>query len=158
MKNKKILIVGLGNILLSDEGLGVKVIKELEEEIVFPKEVEILDGGTGAFFLIPHFEKADLLIIVDAIKTGEKPGSVIIESLENLSKATLEKISLHEIGLTDLLKILELKGKTFEKIIIAGIEPKTFEVGTELSKEVKKNFPLLKKKILEILRDWGIKI
>ena len=155
---KKILIVGLGNVLLSDEGLGVKVVKDLEKEINFPEEVEILDGGTGAFFLLPHLEKADYLIIVDAIKAGHKPGTLLIEKLENLPQDTLEKISLHEISFPDLLRILELKGKKFEKIILAGLEPKTLDVGTELSQEVKEGLPLLKEKILSILREWGIKV
>lgn len=155
---KKILIIGLGNVLLSDEGLGVKVVKELEEEINLPEEVEILDGGTGAFFLLPYLEKADYLIIVDAIKTGNPPGTLIIENLENLPKDTLEKISLHEVSFPDLLRILALKGKKFEKIVFAGLEPKSLEVGTELSQEVKRELPLLKEKILSILREWGIKI
>ncbi len=155
---KKILIVGLGNVLLSDEGLGVKVVKDLEKEINFPEEVEILDGGTGAFFLLPHLEKADYLIIVDAIKAGHKPGTLLIENLENLPQDTLEKISLHEISFPDLLRILELKGKKFEKIILAGLEAKTLDVGTELSQEVKEGLPLLKEKILSILREWGIKV
>ncbi|MEZ0343523.1 MAG: HyaD/HybD family hydrogenase maturation endopeptidase [Caldimicrobium sp.] len=155
---KKILIIGLGNVLLSDEGLGVKVVKELEEEINLPEEVEILDGGTGAFFLLPYLEKADYLIIVDAIKTGNPPGTLIIENLENLPKDTLEKISLHEVSFPDLLRILELKGKKFEKIMLAGIEPKNLEVGTDISQEVKRNIPLLKERILSILRSWGIKV
>lgn len=158
MSKKKILLIGLGNVLLSDEGLGVKVVKDLEEELSFPEEVEVLDGGTGAFFLLPHLEKADYLIVVDAIKLGSKPGTLIIENLENLPQDTLEKISLHEVSFPDLLRILELKGKKFEKIILAGIEPKNIEVGTELSEEVKRSIPLLKEKILAILRDWRIKI
>ncbi len=154
----RILIVGLGNILLGDEGLGVKVVRELKEEFAFSEEVELLDGGTGGFFLLPHLEKAERLIIVDAVKGGNLPGTLTFEALESLPMDTLERISLHEISFPDLLKILELKGKHFEKIILAGIEPQNLEVGFELSEDVKGAIPELKKRIIDLLREWGVSL
>jgi hydrogenase maturation protease len=152
----RILILGLGNILLKDEGLGVKVVRELQEEFTFSEEVELLDGGTGAFFLLPHLEKAERLIIVDAVKRGALPGTLTFEALESLPKDTLERLSLHEISFPDLLKILELRGKKFEKIILAGIEPKNLDAGLELSEEVKRVIPELKKRIIALLKEWGV--
>ncbi len=153
---KKVLILGLGNILLGDEGLGIRALKELEEDFIFEEGTELLDGGTGAFFLLPYLEKTDYLLVIDAIKTGASPGSVIFESIEKLPQETLEKLSLHEVSLLDLLHLLEFKGKKLEKIVIAGIEPKRLEVGTSLSSEVEKSLPCLKEMVLQVLRSWGI--
>jgi len=152
----KILILGLGNVLLSDEGLGCRLIRELEEEFSFPPQVELLEGGTGAFFLLPYLEKAALLIILDAIKASQPPGTIYLEPLENLPSDTLEKISLHEVSFPDLLNILALKGKTFKKIYLAGIEPECLEVGDRLSPTVEKAIPLLKERLLLLLKEFGV--
>ncbi len=152
----KVLILGLGNILLRDEGLGVKLLQEMEKEFLFPEEVILHDGGTGAFFLLPYLFSAEKVIIIDAVKSGNPPGTILFEPLSALPRDTLEKISLHEIGLPDLLRILEFAGKNFEEIFLAGIEPKNLEVGLELSEEVKRAIPELKEKILSLLKEWGI--
>lgn len=156
MKDKKILILGLGNLLLRDEGLGVRLLQELEREFLFPEEVLLHDGGTGAFFLLPYLSEAERVIIIDAVKAGSAPGTIFFEPLSALPRDTLEKISLHEISLPDLLRILEFSGKKFEEVFLAGIEPKSLEVGLELSEEVKRAMPELKEKILSLLRKWGI--
>ncbi len=151
----KILILGLGNLLLSDEGLGVEVIKALQNYPQLPKEVKILDGGTGGLALLPELMDLDVLLVVDAISLGNEPGTIYTFEKDFLFREKLlEKISTHEISFLDILALLQLKGQWPKEIYLFGIEPKKLEVGIDLSEEVKRSIPklceLIIKKIKEI--------
>lgn len=156
VEKEKILILGIGNILLSDEGLGVKVVKFLEEFFTFPKNVELVDGGVGGFFLIPYIEKAKKLLVIDAIRGGNVPGTFYKFKNEDIPLSMLEKLSLHELSFKDIISLINLKGNLPEEIIILGLEPKILEIGDRLSMEVKKNLRKLITEILIQLKDWGI--
>lgn len=152
----KIVILGIGNVLLSDEGLGVRVIKILEDFFLFPEEVELVDGGVGGFFLIPYVEKAKKLLIVDAIKGDGPPGTFYKFKKEELPSNIVEKLSLHELSFKDILFLVSLRGKMPEEVIILGLEPKVLELGNSLSLELRKNLKRLIEEILIQLKDWGI--
>ncbi|MFN3504821.1 MAG: HyaD/HybD family hydrogenase maturation endopeptidase [Caldimicrobium sp.] len=154
--NKKILILGLGNKLLQDEGLGIKVLEKLDKSYIFSPEVNLLDGGTGAFFLLPYLEEADYLIIIDAIESSEEPGTIYFLDLSKIPENFLEKISLHEVSFQDILNVLKFKGKAFQEIYLAGIVPKSLKLGLELSKEVEEKIEELINLILLKLQEWGI--
>ncbi|MFN3406473.1 MAG: HyaD/HybD family hydrogenase maturation endopeptidase [Caldimicrobium sp.] len=153
---KKILLLALGNQLLQDEGLGVKVLERLDKLYKFPPEVSLLDGGTGSFFLLPYLEEADCLLIIDAIEASEKPGTIYFFDLNKLPESYLEKISLHEISFIDILNILKFKGKTFQEIYLVGIVPKSLNPGLELSKEVEEKIDELINLILLKLKEWDV--
>ena len=151
---KRLLVLGLGNILLSDEGLGVYALRWLEENCKLPPEVELVDGGTGGLSLLSILASVDVLIVIDAITLGKKPGTIYCFSEEILTNQNLlEKISTHEISFSDILSILHLKGEKPKRIFILGMEPKSLEVGTELSEEVKKNIPRLCQLVLEKINE-----
>ncbi|MCS7199784.1 MAG: HyaD/HybD family hydrogenase maturation endopeptidase [Caldimicrobium sp.] len=152
----KTLVVGLGNLLLKDEGFGVRVIYYLRERYMFSEEVMFLDGGTGAFFLLPYLEEADRVIFVDVVKAGGSPGEIYEGTLEEIEAFLVERISLHEIGLFDLLAILKFKGKNFREIHLIGIEPKEIAIGEELSKCLLERLPEVAKRVLQKLSEWGI--
>ncbi|MFN3920939.1 MAG: hydrogenase maturation protease [Caldimicrobium sp.] len=152
----KILLLGLGNILLRDEGLGVKVVEKLKSLYHFPKEVSLLEGETGAFYLLPYLEEAEYLLVIDAIKGENKPGTLYFLNLNEFSESLLEKISLHETNFLDLLNVLKFKGKSFREIWLAGIEPKAIDPGLDISIEVEENIEKLINLILLKLKDWGI--
>lgn len=155
-EEEKIIVLGIGNVLFSDEGLGVKVIKILEECFSFSEEVELIDGGVGGFFLIPYIERAKRLLIVDAIRGGGPPGTFYKFKNEDLPLNIAEKLSLHELSIKDILFLVSLKGKMPEEIVILGLEPKVLDLGEGLSIEIRRNLKNLIKEILIQLKDWGI--
>ncbi len=156
MPEKKIIVLGLGNILLSDEGVGVKVVQELTEKYEFPQTVEIVDGAVGAFSLLPYIESAKKLLVIDAVLGGEPPGTIYKLKDEDILHQIMEKISLHEVSFSDILNLAKLKGNYPEEIVIIGIEPKSLEMSLELSDEVKKNYNKLLNEVLVQLKTWGI--
>ncbi len=133
--NNKIVVIGVGNLLLMDEGIGVHIINKLEKHNL-PKNVEIYDGGTGGFKLIDLMHGAARVIFIDAVETGRLPGTVTTFSPEDVrSIYHNKKYSLHDTDLMDVIKMTELLD-TPPEIEIIGIQPKTINYGTTLSKEL----------------------
>jgi hydrogenase maturation protease len=137
----KILIVGIGNMLCRDEGIGVHVIEEMED-IELPSHIELLDIGTSTLDLISHLEGVKKLIAIDALKAGEAPGTIYRLRPEDLLPKEGGPIFLHEIGLLESLNMAKKMGKEIETVII-GVEPKVLDWGVELSDEVKKKIPAI---------------
>ena len=133
--NSKIVVIGIGNLLLMDEGIGVHTINELEKHDL-PESIEIYDGGTGGFKLIDLMHGADRVIFIDAVETGKAPGSVTIFSAEEVhSLYNKKKYSLHDTDLMEIIKMTELLDDP-PIIEIVGIQPKIINYGTTLSKEL----------------------
>jgi len=147
----RIVVLGLGNVLLSDEGLGVHALRWLEERTKLPPEVELIDGGTGGLSLLPILSSVDILIVIDAISLGGAPGTIYAFSDERIldQSTILEKISTHEVSFAEILSLLRLKGTLPKKIYILGMEPQSLEVGLELSGVVRQNLPRLCQLVLE---------
>lgn len=136
---QRTLVVGLGNLLLGDEGVGIHVIYELKK-LKLPQNVELIDGGTAAFDLIPLLKNADKLIVLDAVQAGGEPGTIYRFGPEAISQSSFRITSLHEITLQDVLSAAHLLNIEPETVII-GIEPKRIEYGLELSAELKQAVP-----------------
>ncbi len=133
--NSKIVVIGIGNLLLMDEGIGVHTINELEKHDL-PESIEIYDGGTGGFKLIDLMHGAARVIFIDAVETGKTPGSVTIFNAEDVhSIYNKKKYSLHDTNLMEIIKMAEILGNP-PMIEIVGIQPKTISYGTTLSKEL----------------------
>ena len=133
--NSKIVVIGIGNLLLMDEGIGVHTINELEKHDL-PGSIEIYDGGTGGFKLIDLMHGAARVIFIDAVETGKAPGSVTIFSAEEVrSIYNNKKYSLHDTDLMEIIKMTKILGNP-PMIEIVGIQPKTINYGTTLSKEL----------------------
>ena len=133
---KKTLIAGLGNILLGDEGVGVKVVEELEERYTLPADLSLLDGGTAGYALIDYIKGYDRLIIIDAVRGGKKPGTIYHLSADDIQQRRDLKLSGHQISLPDVL-LLAGKLDKLPEILLIGIEPKNMDYDLELSSEVK---------------------
>jgi hydrogenase maturation protease len=147
----KIIILGVGNLLLSDEGVGVHIANELMK-IKLPEGVSVFEGGTDGFLLLNIITGADRLIVIDALKGDAKPGSIYRFDIEEFKNPqSLFRTSIHQIGIMDVLEILKLIGKT-PKTTIIGIEPKSLEIGMELSEEVKIKIPRIIELVLEELK------
>ena len=133
--NSKIVVIGIGNLLLMDEGIGVHTINELEKHDL-PGSIEIYDGGTGGFKLIDLMQGAARVIFIDAVDTGKAPGSVTIFRAEEVhSIYNKKKYSLHDTDLMEIIKMAEMLGNP-PMIEIVGIQPKIINYGTTLSKEL----------------------
>jgi len=139
-KNKDILIVGIGNILLGDEGIGVHIIKELEK-LNLPDKVELLDIGIAIFSLILHISGRKKVIIVDAVKTSDGDvGRIYRLSIEDIKKDKNKFFSLHQIGIGNILALSQLNSKLKELVII-GVGIREIKLGTGLSSCLKEKIP-----------------
>jgi len=146
-----IVILGIGNMLLSDEGVGVHVANKLMG-IDLPKGVSVVEGGTDGFRLLNVITHADRLIVVDAIKGGAAPGSIYRFNINEVKNCpSVFKTSVHQIGILEVIKVSGLIGKTPRTTVI-GIEPKSIEMGMELSPEIRENIPRIIKLILDELK------
>jgi hydrogenase maturation protease len=105
--DKPILVLGVGNLLLKDEGVGVHVARKLME-MDLPSHVEVLEGGAGGFDLLGEIEGRKKVIVVDTAKAGKPPGTMYRMTTEDIEKAEKPRISLHEIDMTDLLNLADL--------------------------------------------------
>lgn len=133
---KKTLIAGLGNILLGDEGVGVRVIEEMEKRFTLSADLSLLDGGTAGYALIDYIKGYDRLIMIDAVRGGKKPGTIYRLSADDIQQRTDLKLSGHQISLPDVL-LLAGKLDKLPEILLIGIEPKDMDYDLELSSEVK---------------------
>ena len=146
--SKKILILGVGNELLSDEGVGVHVIKELKK-MSLPPGIEIMEGGTDGFGLIHIITDTDRLIVIDSVKGGSEPGTLYKFDIKDAPKTPdLFKTSVHQIGILEVINLSSLIGKTPETTVI-GVEPKSILTSMELTDEVKAKIPRVIELVLE---------
>jgi len=132
-------VVGVGNLLLKDEGIGVHIAHALQQ-IDIPYNVKIIDGGTS-LDLPDCLENVDKLIIIDAVKTGGQPGTIYRFHPYDMDIESEGIISLHELGLAQSLRMMRLIGNEPKETVIIGIEPKEIDWGTELSAELQQKIP-----------------
>lgn len=137
------LILGVGNLLLSDDGVGVRVIERLQATHTFPADVQLLDGGTCGLDLLHYLEGIDRLIVVDAANLGKPPGTIQRFAGEDVPAFMGLKISPHEINLPELLFSAKLTGIYPAEVVILGIQPQTLETSLELSPPVAAQVPTL---------------
>ncbi len=139
-ENNKVVIIGVGNLLLMDEGIGVHVINELEKQKL-PQNAGIYDGGTGGFKLIDLIHGVRMVIFIDAVDTCKAPGAITTFKSEDVrSIYHKKKYSLHDTDLMEVIKMTELLDNPPE-IEIVGIQPKAINYGTTLSKELTDSMP-----------------
>lgn len=145
---KKIMVLGVGNQLMTDEGLGPYVISQLQKE-TWPENVELIEGGTAGLEILHLIGGVDYLIIVDAVDAEAEAGAIFKFIPEDFSSYT-EKLgfSFHQISLFQVLQMAKVQNKLPETVIY-GLQPKSLEWGLELTSEVQKKIPILLKLIRE---------
>ncbi len=136
MTGPPVLILGLGNILLRDEGVGVRLVERLAARYEFPPEVEVLDGGTSGMELIYSIAGRDLLVVCDAVRAEAAPGTVMRIAGEDLPAFFRTKLSPHQLGLSDVLAMLRLLERVPAHVVLVGIVPEDLELGTKLSPRI----------------------
>jgi len=143
----KILIVGIGNLLCRDEGVGVHVIHEMQS-MQLPGHIELLDIGTSTMDLISYLEGVKKLIVIDAMKAGGTPGTIYKCGPEDLLPKGEGSVSLHDMGVVETLTMAKKMGMEMNTVII-GVEPKVLDWGMELSEEVKTKIPVIVEAVLK---------
>ena len=150
-------VLGIGNIILSDEGFGVHVVEYLKKNFTFPENVQLIDGGTLGVELTHFITGTQRLLIIDSIDGGTEGGKIFHLRGEEIKKHFAQKISAHEVGIQDVLTMLELSGKKIPHVELIGAQPFSLEAGTELTPQMSKLVPTFADKAIEILRSWGLK-
>ncbi|MGD9143882.1 MAG: HyaD/HybD family hydrogenase maturation endopeptidase [Dehalococcoidia bacterium] len=133
------VVIGVGNLLMKDEGIGIHVMKALQE-MPLPDNVTIIDGGTSPD-IIACTRSGDKLIIVDSARAGGEPGAIYRFQPDDLEDSAGEVLSVHELGVPQNLRLMLLSGNGPSEVIIIGIEPKEIDWGTELSPELEGKIP-----------------
>ena len=149
------LILGVGNILLGDEGIGIRVVEELANRYAFPEEVMVLDGGTAGIELLRYIEDRDLLVLIDAMRADLPPGTVFKVEDAEVPKRFMTRISPHQIGLSDLLAAGILCDRIPKRITLFGIEPERLETGIVLSPAVEGSLEKIIAAVLAELAEAG---
>lgn len=129
----KDLVLGVGNLLLSDEGIGIHAVKKMLESRALPDGVEIVDGGTAGLGLLYYLENVDRMVIIDAVETGGPPGTIVRLSGDKIPAYMALKVSPHEITLPDFLAAARLRDLYPKEVVVWGMQPESLEVGVELS-------------------------
>lgn len=153
---KQTLILGVGNILLQDEGVGVRVLEQLQQRYSFPDGVQLLDGGTMGLDLINYLENLDYLLVLDAVDSARPPGSILCLENDEIPALLQHKMSPHQIGLSDILSVARLRDMMPSHVVLIGIQPASLQTGLELSPDVAAHMDTLIDEVLKHLDAWGI--
>ena len=159
MKPKRILVLGIGNILWADEGFGVRCVEELNAGWEFPPQVELMDGGTQGLYLLPYVQEADCLLVFDAVDYGDAPGTLReVVGNEVPRFMGVKKMSLHQTGFQEVLMAAELTLKLPSELVLIGVQPLELEdYGGSLRDIVKGRMPEALAIAFSWLERWGAK-
>ena len=157
MRNR-IALIGLGNILLKDEGVGVHAVEALKRNCEFPEEVRLIDGGTLGLDLLPLIEGLEKILFVDAMDLKKEPGTIAVIEDQEIPSLLEPKLSLHHVGLSDLLFASRFMGNQPAKMALVGIQPETMEIGLDLSPAILHRFEELLQTVVGKLREWGLEV
>lgn len=127
------LVLGLGNPIMGDDGFGLAVLERLVADWTLPAGVEALDGGTWGMKLLPQIERADRLLLLDAVDAGLAPGTPVVLERGELPRYFALKLSPHQIDLREVLGLAELRGTLPDEVVALGVQPERLELATELS-------------------------
>lgn len=151
-----VLVLGLGNAIMTDDGFGVKVIDTLSSRYCFQGPVSLVDGGTLGLDLLPRLENVASLLIIDAIDMRQAPGTIFRLEGDAVPRAFASKLSVHQMGLQDLLAVAELQGHVPDNLVVWGVQPESIAMGTELTATVAAAVEPLINQVVNELQNWGI--
>ncbi|MDH4003051.1 MAG: HyaD/HybD family hydrogenase maturation endopeptidase [Xanthomonadales bacterium] len=152
---RKVLVMGIGNTLLQDDGIGVHVTELFKSLSPADPNVEVLDGGTIGLSLLPEIEDADAVVIVDASEIGERPGTIrIFRGQEIDRQLSGKKRSVHEVALYDLFSAAAIRDRSPEQRVLIAIQPASTEWGLEPTPEVKAAIPAACDALTSLTRQW----
>lgn len=152
------VVLGIGNTILTDEAAGVRAVEALERGWKLPENVLAIDGGTSGMEMIEELSNLDFLIVLDAVKTGAAPGTVVKIAGNEIPVFFRGKLSPHQIALPDVLASLELLDTLPREIVILGVEFISLELGMEMTPTVAEKIPVLVSMAVEELVSHGYQL
>lgn len=152
----KVTLIGLGNLLMQDEGVGVHAVRYLEAHYEIPPGLEVVDGGTFGLDLLPYIENRDRVLFVDAVNFRKEPGYIGVLQNQEIPALFGVKDSLHHLGLMDVLAAAQLLEVIPPEICLIGIQPQTIATGLELTDLIQGRLAALVARILEQLQAWDL--
>jgi hydrogenase maturation protease len=153
---KKIALIGLGNILMGDEGVGVHAVEALRRRYEFSSDLDLIDGGTLGLDLLPLLEGAEKIFFLDALHLQSDPGTIAVLEDAEIPSFLGRALSFHQVGLGDLLFASKLIGMKPFKVLLIGIQPEKVEMGLTLSKTLQGRFENYIQTILGKLAEFGV--
>lgn len=157
MRPERIVVMGLGNTLNCDEGLGVQALKELDAQLQSrPPELELLDGGVLGLNLLMIVEECSHLLILDAVDADKAPGTVIELTKDEIPLYAGVRLSQHQTTFQEVLGLAKIRDYLPEHLHLIGIQPQNLEIGVEISAVVEQAIPEVTERAIQILKTWGI--
>ena len=155
----RVVVLGVGNILMSDEGIGVHAVTALADSYQFPDWVEIIDGGTSGMDCLDRIAEADLLLIADCMRSpGKQPGAISRIADDEINAWFKTKISPHQVGLSDVLAACCFHGISPKKVVLVGVQPLSFDTSMELTAPLAAVLPQVISRLVAELTDFGVPV
>lgn len=151
-----VTVLGIGNIVLLDEGFGVRAAEALDAAYEMPDNVQILDGGTLGMELMRFIPGTQKLLIIDSINGGAEPGTIFRFTDREVMEHFNDKLSAHEVGIQDVLAFLKVTGHEIPQVVVIGAQPYNLGAGVDLSPEMQQLLPQVVKLAVKELQEWGI--
>jgi hydrogenase maturation protease len=160
LNDGRIVVLGVGNLLWADEGFGVRCAEALEAGWTLPAHVEVVDGGTQGLGLIPVLQRAERVILFDAVDYGGEPGSLVVARDADVPRFMSKgKMSLHQAGMNDVLACLEMLGHAPQAFTLIGLQPVELEdYGGSLTPLARECVPRAIELAVAELRAWGVTV
>ena len=159
VERKGAAVIGIGNLLMRDEGFGIHVIRYLEDNYRFPDDVIVIDGGTAGIYLAPAFESARHVIVIDVIALDLPPGTMVqLDYKEMSGKSLTTSMSSHQIGILEILEICRFRGTVPERMDFFCVVPHVVETGLDLSIFLRSRVEDMGKQVVQTLERQGHRI
>jgi hydrogenase maturation protease len=155
MTERHTVVLGAGSPLMGDDGLGIEALETISQKWVETPSLRFLDGGIWGMRLLPHIEDADRLLVIDAVRAGAAPGTLVRLERDEIPRHLRTKISPHQIDLSEVFAVAELRGTFPGEAVVLGIEPAQIEAYMEISPEVIATIPFLIEAVERQLEAWG---
>lgn len=152
---RRAVLLGVGNILLTDEGVGVEAVTRFEAAHDLPAGLSVLDGGTCAMEMLDDLEGLDLLVVVDCVRVGQPPASVVMLQDDEVPAFFRTRLSPHQVGLSDVFATMLLTGRAPRQIVIVGVQPVDVSTGIGLTREIEAVMPQVFEAVTRALAEGG---
>jgi len=154
---KAITILGVGNILQNDDGIGIKILMNLDANYQFPDNIELVDGGTSGAALDTAIYKKDWVIVIDALDVAGEPGTVkLLRGDEFINRPASTKMSPHQVGFLDLIQLMNIEGTGPGALDLIGVIPENTSDGIDISATVDNSMDNVIEKLLALLKTKDI--
>ena len=153
-----VTVLGIGNVILQDEGFGVRAAELLREKYDFPPTVQIIDGGTLGAELLGVITGTEHLLVLDSVNGGKEAGTLFHFENEGISAHFQDKLSVHEVGIQDVLATLSVTGRAIPDVVVLGAQPYAVGAGVALSPQMEALLPEIERRAIDVLSRWGVEV